>query len=221
MVLNASEIHCINSSFAHLVDRSITNGKKFYHNIRGGKLKFKRNGNILSTKIKVEVSCEELIDKLTILSIKKEKIKYENKLKNVVHEYNKLQKADILRKINESKFDAFYLELKKINSELWEIEDEIRIHEKNNVFNDRFIKLARSVYITNDQRFDTKNKINSFFSSGVIEEKIMKNTKLFLLNNKIRKIIKNLIHNQKIFQNFFYLILWMINLIYRFIFRKC
>ena len=120
----------------------------------------------MSTKIKVEVSCGELIDKLTILSIKKEKIKDKNKLKNVVHEYNKLQKkADILRKINESKFDAFYLELKKINSELWEIEDEIRIHEKNNVFDDRFIKLARSVYITNDQRFDTKNKINSFFSS--------------------------------------------------------
>ncbi len=126
----------------------------------------------MSTKIKVEVSCGELIDKLTILSIKKERIKDKNKLKNVVHEYNKLQKkADILRKINESKFDAFYLELKKINSELWEIEDEIRIYEKNNVFDDRFIKLARSVYVTNDQRFDTKNKINSFFSSGVIEEK--------------------------------------------------
>ena len=126
----------------------------------------------MSTKIKVVVSCGELIDKLTILSIKKEKIKDENKLKNVVHEYNKLQKkADILRKINESKFEDFYLELKKINSKLWEIEDEIRIHEKNNVFDDNFIKLARSVYITNDQRFDTKNKINSFFSSGVVEEK--------------------------------------------------
>ena len=126
----------------------------------------------MSTKINVEVSCGELIDKLTILSIKKEKIKDENKLKNVVHEYNKLQKkADILRQINESKFDAFYSELKKINSELWEIEDEIRVHEKNNVFNDHFIELARSVYITNDQRFDTKNKINSFFSSGVVEEK--------------------------------------------------
>lgn len=126
----------------------------------------------MSTKIRVEVSCGELIDKLTILSIKKEKIKDENKLKNVVHEYNKLQKkADILRQINVSKFDAFYSELKKINSELWEIEDEIRVHEKNNVFNDHFIELARSVYITNDQRFDTKNKINSFFSSGVVEEK--------------------------------------------------
>ena len=126
----------------------------------------------MSTKISVEVSCGELIDKLTILSIKKEKIKDENKLKNVVHEYNKLQKkANILRQINESKFDAFYSELKKINSELWEIEDEIRVHEKNNVFNDHFIELARSVYITNDQRFDTKNKINSFFSSGVVEEK--------------------------------------------------
>ena len=126
----------------------------------------------MSTKINVEVSCGELIDKLSILSIKKEKIKDENKLKNVVHEYNKLQKkADILRQINESKFDAFYSELKKINSELWEIEDEIRVHEKNNVFNDHFIELARSVYITNDQRFDTKNKINSFFSSGVVEEK--------------------------------------------------
>ncbi len=126
----------------------------------------------MSTKISVEVSCGELIDKLTILSIKKEKIKDENKLKNVVHEYNKLQKkADILRQINVSKFDAFYSELKKINSELWEIEDEIRVHEKNNVFNDHFIELARSVYITNDQRFDTKNKINSFFSSGVVEEK--------------------------------------------------
>lgn len=126
----------------------------------------------MSTKISVEVSCGELIDKLTILSIKKENIKDENKLKNVVHEYNKLQKkADILRQINESKFDAFYSELKKINSELWEIEDEIRVHEKNNVFNDHFIELARSVYITNDQRFDTKNKINYFFSSGVVEEK--------------------------------------------------
>ena len=67
----------------------------------------------MSTKIKVEVSCGELIDKLTILSIKKEN-KDKNKLKNVVQNIINCKKADILRKINEKKFDAFYLELKKL-----------------------------------------------------------------------------------------------------------
>lgn len=126
----------------------------------------------MTTEIKVEVSCGELIDKLTILSIKSEKIKDKEKLKNVQHELKVLDEiSQKLKSLNSKEFDNFFKKLRKINLCLWDIEDKIRKFEKESNFGEDFIELARSVYITNDERFRTKNEINSFFSSGIVEEK--------------------------------------------------
>lgn len=127
---------------------------------------------MLTTEIKVEISCGELIDKLTILSIKKEKITDIEKLKNVQHEFQVLSKLSTnLIDINPEQFDFFYSELREINFTLWEIEDNIRKFEKQENFGESFVQLARSVYKTNDKRFEIKNNINSFYSSGIKEEK--------------------------------------------------
>jgi hypothetical protein len=126
----------------------------------------------LTIEINVEVSCGELIDKLTILSIKNEKITNEEKLKNIQHEFKVLNEiSKNLKSLNPNEFDNFYKKLRKINLSLWDIEDEIRKFEKESNFGIEFIELARSVYITNDERFRIKNEINSFFSSGIVEEK--------------------------------------------------
>ncbi len=126
----------------------------------------------MSTEINIEISCGELIDKLTILAIKLEKIKDDEKLSNVKHEYEILKNiSNNLRNIDHKMFDSFYDELKTINEDLWSIEDNIRKHEKEKNFEKSFIELARSVYKTNDKRFETKNNINSYFSSGIKEEK--------------------------------------------------
>ena len=126
----------------------------------------------MTIEINVEVSCGELIDKLTILSIKNEKITNKEKLKNVQHEFKVLNEiSKNLKSMNPNEFDNFYKKLRKINLSLWDIEDEIRKFEKESNFGIEFIELARSVYITNDERFRIKNEINSFFSSGIVEEK--------------------------------------------------
>ncbi len=123
-------------------------------------------------KVEIEVSYGELLDKLSILEIKSTKITDPDKLKNVNNELTKLKK--ISKKIkgqNGEKFDFFYSKLLETNNKLWTIEDEIRICEKNNNFDNTFVKLARDVYFTNDERFKIKNEINEFYNSGVIEEK--------------------------------------------------
>ena len=111
------------------------------------------------------------MDKITILEIKIEKITNEEKLKEVKLEQEYLKKiydsVDKDRKI----LNNFKSELKKINSELWEIEDSIRILEIKKDFGDNFIQLARSVYFTNDERFEVKNKINIHFGSEISEQK--------------------------------------------------
>ncbi len=121
-------------------------------------------------QIEIPISIGELIDKITILEIKYENIsdKEKNKLINV--ELKLLN--SIYKKIGPNKeLEQLKLELKKINSTLWEIEDEIRILENKKVFDKEFVSLARSVYITNDKRFDIKNKINKIFSSDIMEVK--------------------------------------------------
>jgi len=126
----------------------------------------------LSTEINIEISCGELIDKLTILAIKLEKIKDDEKLSNVKHEYEILKNiSNNLRNIDHKMFDSFYDELKTINEDLWSIEDNIRKHEKEKNFEKSFIELARSVYKTNDKRFEIKSKINEHFGSEFFEEK--------------------------------------------------
>ncbi len=126
----------------------------------------KQKNNIL-----VEVSYGELIDKITILEIKAERMKNRSKLHNVQTELlilNNIYYHDILL-TEEIKF--LKEELKKVNKQLWAIEDDIRLKEQNKEFDQEFIELARSVYITNDHRCDIKRKINEHLGSYLMEEK--------------------------------------------------
>ena len=119
--------------------------------------------------MKIEVSNGEIVDKITILKIKSEKITDEEKLKNVNKELNAL--LPLLDEMGIPESHPLFQELYKINCELWEIEDEIRLCEKALRFDGYFIKLARSVYVTNDKRFEVKKKINLETESQFIEEK--------------------------------------------------
>lgn len=121
-------------------------------------------------EIKIPVSVGELVDKITILEIKTKNVKETGKSKNIENELSKLNL--IYSDLRNEKLDSHYEELKTINEKLWNIEDEIRILEKNKNFGTEFIELARSVYITNDKRFDVKSKINSLYDSNIVEEKL-------------------------------------------------
>jgi len=123
-------------------------------------------------EVQINISVGELIDKITILQIKKEKITNLEKVKKVSYELQLLE--NILNSFEKSKINELenlMIELKKINQKLWVIEDDIRLLEKNKKFDNNFIELARSVYITNDERFEVKNKINRLFSSDIEEVK--------------------------------------------------
>ena len=123
-------------------------------------------------EIQINISVGELIDKITILQIKKEKIKDSEKVKIVSHELELLENSlNSFEKSKKNELENLTTELKKINQKLWIIEDDIRLLEKNKKFDDDFIELARSVYITNDKRFEIKNKINRLFSSNIEEVK--------------------------------------------------
>jgi len=115
----------------------------------------------------IEVSIGEAVDKLSILSIKMEKIKDNSKLENVSKEYYML--LDLLEE--EMFTNPLYYKLKDVNKRLWEIEDEIRVCEKHGDFNLNFIRLARAVYHRNDERADIKRQINLKYNSNLIEEK--------------------------------------------------
>ena len=122
--------------------------------------------------INIPISYGELLDKLSILEIKKNKITDDKKLVNVNFEFETLENlAKNLKKTDDEKFTKFYKNLLKVNNSLWIIEDEIRILEKKQLFNKDFISLARSVYIENDKRFEIKNEINMYFKSDVVEQK--------------------------------------------------
>jgi hypothetical protein len=126
-------------------------------------------------EISVPVSIGELLDKLSIVEIKKKKILDKDKLKYLSKEYDLLEeKATEIKNINEEAFNNFYDSLLETNLKLWHIEDDIRELESLSKFNDDFIKLARDVYITNDKRFDIKSEINKFFGSSIIEQKELK-----------------------------------------------
>jgi hypothetical protein len=118
--------------------------------------------------MKIEVSIGEIVDKLSILELKKEYITDDSKLKNVIKEYNYLENIvfDVLN-INKE----LYYQLKTINHKLWVIEDKIRQKENSNEFDSEFIELARSVYVTNDERANLKREINVKYNSHLIEEK--------------------------------------------------
>lgn len=123
------------------------------------------------TQIAVPLSHGELIDKLTILEIKSERISDPAKLKNIHNELDALNaawRADPAAAIDITEARS---RLKAINQSLWEIEDEIRIKEKAQAFDARFIELARAVYVTNDQRAEVKREINEKLGSTLVEEK--------------------------------------------------
>jgi hypothetical protein len=120
----------------------------------------------------VQVSVGELIDKITILEIKSERINSQDKLDNVNKELEALKPI-------EAKYPevAFYkLRLKAINESLWDIEDAIRVMERNQSFGEEFIDLARSVYFTNDKRAEIKKQINAAAGSEIVEEKSYEDT---------------------------------------------
>ena len=122
-------------------------------------------------KILAEISAGELIDKITILEIKKEKITSKDKIENVSRELISLNES--LKKYipDNNKILTLKNELKKINLKLWEIEDGKRDAEKNKKFDEKFIELARNVYKFNDERAKIKLSINNTLGSNIKEVK--------------------------------------------------
>lgn len=113
----------------------------------------------------------ELIDKLTILRLKSEKITDTGKLANVRHEKDVLQATADRHLPASTDLAALWEELYQINAALWVIEDDIRTCEAAKDFGDTFIRLARAVYVTNDKRADVKKQINLLLGSDLVEEK--------------------------------------------------
>ena len=122
-------------------------------------------------KIIVEVSIGELLDKISILEIKQEKIKDPEKLKFIEDEYKILQTQLDNNVKSDKKLDELFESLKKINSKLWVIEDEKRLCEKNSDFGENFVQLSRNVHLLNDKRANIKLEINNITGSKIKEVK--------------------------------------------------
>lgn len=122
-------------------------------------------------QIQVPISPGELLDKITILEIKSERMTDEEKLNNVRRELALLNDTWNGRVTPDDTVLRIHAELKRINEALWEIEDDIRDKEKAREFDGRFIELARSVYFTNDKRAAAKKELNGHLGSEIVEEK--------------------------------------------------
>ena len=122
-------------------------------------------------KIIVEVSIGELLDKISILEIKKEKIKDTEKLKFINKEYSILKKQLDNNVRSDDKLDKLFQSLKEVNAKLWVIEDDKRKCEKNSDFGEKFIKLSRDVHFLNDERAKIKLEINNLTGSKIKEIK--------------------------------------------------
>ena len=124
-----------------------------------------------STRVLSEISPGELLDKISILEIKLEKVKDKDRQKRIKIEY------DILKKVQNSsiemsdKIKDLYRSVSNVNNKLWDIEDKIRICEQNKDFGKNFIELARGVYFNNDKRAKLKNEINEILKSNIREVK--------------------------------------------------
>jgi hypothetical protein len=121
--------------------------------------------------INVDLSIGEFFDKMTILEIKKERISDRDKLENINKEYSYLEGLLDGLSITREDVAEEVGKLKEVNEKLWIIEDDIREKERSRSFDAEFIELARSVYITNDQRSDIKRAINLKLGSDFVEEK--------------------------------------------------
>ncbi len=126
--------------------------------------------------ITIPISTGELIDKLSILRVKQQKISNPEKLELINKEFELLYNVASYF-LNDNDISKLYHELVDVNSKLWEIEDELRVIETTKVFDSVFIELARKVYYTNDERFSLKNKINDLTSSEIKEVKDYKEYK--------------------------------------------
>ena len=122
-------------------------------------------------KILVEVSVGELLDKISILEIKKEKIKDDDKLKFINDEYQILKSEFDKNVKSDDRLKQLFKVLKEINSRLWIIEDDKRLCEKNSDFGEKFVKLSRDVHLLNDDRAKLKLEINNYTGSKIREIK--------------------------------------------------
>lgn len=125
----------------------------------------------MDTAIMVEIAPGELLDKITILELKLERIADEAKLANVRIEHQTLSDTRAQSLPASDELDALVADLKAVNGRLWEIEDDIRDCERNKDFGQTFIELARAVYINNDERAQLKRAINELLGSRLVEEK--------------------------------------------------
>ena len=121
--------------------------------------------------ILVEVSVGELLDKISILELKKEKIKDSEKLKFINDEYKVLKDQLDKNVKSDEKIDKLFQSLKEINAKLWIIEDDKRLCEKNSDFREKFIKLSREIHFLNDNRSEVKLEINKYTGSQIREIK--------------------------------------------------
>ncbi len=124
-----------------------------------------------SPSIAIPISPGEVVDRLTILEIKSERISDKTKLVNVHHELGKLLEAAKSAIPDSEDMRALRAKLKAVNEELWVIEDDIRECERERDFGETFIALARAVYKTNDRRADLKRRINEALGSDIMEQK--------------------------------------------------
>ena len=122
-------------------------------------------------KIQADISVGELLDKISILEIKLEKVIDENNLNQIKKEHNMLKETQNLSIEFTNEVKNLFNSLKEVNLILWNTEDKIRICEKNNDFGKNFINLAREVYINNDKRFKIKSQINKISDSNITEVK--------------------------------------------------
>jgi hypothetical protein len=127
-----------------------------------------------SRQIRAPIAIGELIDKIAILEIKAERISDQQKLRNVATELTMLRALKTNAGLDTAEMEPYAQELRSINATLWEIEDALRELEARQDFGPHFVKLARSVYQTNDRRAGVKLRINKAFGSEIVEEKSYK-----------------------------------------------
>jgi len=133
-----------------------------------------RNHSTMTAEILVPVSFGELLDKISILQIKSERISDEAKLANIRTELSALEKTWMAHPAGVKDIARLRAELKAVNERLWDIEDNIRLQDKAQAFDDHFVELARSVYQQNDERARIKKDINLALGSLYVEEKSYK-----------------------------------------------
>ena len=139
-----------------------------------------------STKVLSEISPGELLDKISILEIKLEKIKDKNSQEKIKIEYKILKKIQNSSIEMSDKIKDLYWSVSDVNIKLWNIEDKLRICEKNKNFDKNFIELARGVTFASDERAKLKSKINKILKSNIIETKQYVNYKIWMKNKLVQ-----------------------------------